>query len=85
MSLRGLGGAIERKKSEEERKEKEEKEHEHDFEPSKKVSNEITIEDLKHAPFLHRLAKASKANLNAKFYDVFKQVRINILMLDAIK
>ena len=43
------------------------------------------MEDLKHAPFSHRLTKASKANLNVEIYDVFKQVRINIPMLDAIK
>ncbi|GFY91099.1 hypothetical protein Acr_07g0012950 [Actinidia rufa] len=49
------------------------------------MSNDITVEDLKYAPFPHRLAKVSKANLNAEIYDVFKQVRINIPMLDAIK
>ena len=43
------------------------------------------MEDLKHAPFPHRLAKANKANLNAEIYDIFKQVRINIPMLDVIK
>ena len=43
------------------------------------------MEDLKHAPFPHRLTKASKANLNVEIYDVFKQVRINIHILDAIK
>ena len=80
-----LRAEIEREKSKEERKEKEQKELEHDSKSSKKASIEITIEYLKHAPFPHRLAKASKANLNAKIYDVFKQVRINIPMLDAIK
>jgi len=43
------------------------------------------MEDLKHAPFPHRLMKASKTNLNAEIYDIFKQVQINIPMLDAIK
>ena len=43
------------------------------------------MEDLKHAPFPHRLTKVSKVNLNAEIYNVFKQVRINILMLDTIK
>ena len=43
------------------------------------------MEDLKHALFPYRFVKASKANLNAEIYDVFKQVRINIPMLDAIK
>ena len=45
----------------------------------------MSMENLKHATFPHRLAKANKANLNVEIYDVFKQVRINILMLDAIK
>ena len=43
------------------------------------------MEDLKHATFSHRLAKASKANLNAEIYNFFKQVRINIPMLNVIK
>ena len=45
----------------------------------------MSLEDLKHAPFPPRLTKASKANLNAEIYDVFKQVWINILLVDAIK
>ena len=49
VKSRELGGEIKRKKSEEDRKESEEKEREHNSEPSKKASNEITIEDLKHA------------------------------------
>ena len=49
------------------------------------MSKDVSMEDLKHAPFPHRLAKANKANLNAKIYDVFKQVQINISTLDAIK
>ncbi|GFS42481.1 hypothetical protein Acr_00g0080060 [Actinidia rufa] len=71
--------------SERQKKESKGQEHEHDSELAIKVSNEITIEDLKHAPFPQRLAKVSKANLNSKIYDVFKQVRINIPMLNAIK
>ena len=71
--------------SESEKKKSEEKDHESNSEPFKKASNEITMEDLKHAPFPHRLTKASKTNLNAEIYDIFKQVRINIPMLDAIK
>ena len=63
----------------------EEKEHESNSEPFKKTSNDITMKDLKHAPFPHRLTKASKVNLNTEIYDIFKQVRINIPMLDAIK
>ena len=43
---------VREKKSEEKRKKKEEKEHEHDSEMSKNASNEITIEDLKHAPHI---------------------------------
>ncbi|GFS29781.1 hypothetical protein Acr_00g0008430 [Actinidia rufa] len=65
---RELCGEIERKKIEEEKKESIEKECEHDSEPSAKVFNDITIEDLKHAPFPHRLAKVSRpflATVNA--------------------
>ncbi|GFZ14646.1 hypothetical protein Acr_24g0008360 [Actinidia rufa] len=80
-----LGGESERRKLEEERKESKGQEHEHDSEPVTKVPNEITVEDLKHAPFPQRLAKVSKANLISEIYDIFKQVRINIPMLDAIK
>ena len=40
---------------------------------------------MKHASLLHRLTKESKENLNAEIYDVFKQVRITIFMLDVIK
>ena len=69
---RELGGEIERKKSEEEKKASIEKEREHDSEPFAKESNDITVEDLKHAPFPHRLAKVSKVNLNPEIYDVFK-------------
>ena len=65
--------------------ESEKKDHESNSEQPKKVSNDVTIEDLKRAPFPHRLTKASNANLNTEIYDVFKQVRINISMLDAIK
>ena len=82
---RRLGHEIESEKSESGKSESEKKEHESNSEPSNKASNEVTMEDLKHAPFPHRLTKASKANLNAKIYDIFKQVRINIPMLDAIK
>ncbi|GFS43691.1 hypothetical protein Acr_00g0086450 [Actinidia rufa] len=71
--------------SESEKNKSEEKDHESNSEPFKKASNEITMEDLKHAPFPHRLTKVSKMNLNAEIYDIFKQVRINIPMLDAIK
>ncbi|GFZ02210.1 hypothetical protein Acr_15g0008180 [Actinidia rufa] len=80
-----LGVESERHMLEEERKESKGKEYEHDSEPVTKVPNEITVEDLKHAPFPQRLAKVSKANLNSEIYDIFKQVRINIPMLDAIK
>ena len=81
----GLEREIESKKSEDEKKNSEKKDHEKKFELSNKASNDVTMEDLKHTPFPHRLAKMSKANLNAKIYDVFKQVRINIPMLGAIK
>ncbi|GFY95639.1 hypothetical protein Acr_10g0010240 [Actinidia rufa] len=55
-----LGGESERRKLEEERKESKGKEHEHDSEPVTKVPNEITVEDLKHAPFPQRLAKVPR-------------------------
>ncbi|GFY96721.1 hypothetical protein Acr_11g0010270 [Actinidia rufa] len=71
--------------SESEKKKTEEKDHESNSELFKKASNEITMEHLKHASFPHRLTKASKTNLNAEIYDIFKQVRIKIPMLDAIK
>ena len=85
---KGLGHEVESKKSESEKKKGRDKEHESQSEPSNKVSNEVTMKDLKHVPFPHRLTKASKAskvNLNARIYDICKQVRINIPMLDAIK
>ena len=46
---------------------------------------DVSLEDLKYAPFPHRLAKMSKANLNAEICDIFTQVQINIPILDAIK
>ena len=46
--------------------------HENKSVPSKEVSRDVSIEDLKHAPFPHRLATTSKANLSADIYDVFK-------------
>ncbi|GFZ14661.1 hypothetical protein Acr_24g0008510 [Actinidia rufa] len=54
-----LGGESERRKLEEERKESKGKEYEHDSEPVTKVPNEITVEDLRHAPFPQRLAKSA--------------------------
>ena len=78
MSIGGLGYEIETKKSESKKNKSEKKEHKSHFKPSKEVSDEVSMEDLKHAPFPHRLTKASKANLNDEIYDTFKQVRINI-------
>ncbi|GFZ14711.1 hypothetical protein Acr_24g0009010 [Actinidia rufa] len=52
-----LGVESERHMLEEERKESKGQEYEHDSEPVTKVPNEITVEDLKHAPFPQRLAK----------------------------
>ena len=65
---RGLGHKIESKTSESKKDKGKEKEH-------------VSLEDLKYALFPHRLTKASKTNLNAEMYDVFKQVRINITFL----
>ena len=50
----------------------EKKEHESHSEPSKEASNDVGMENLLHAPFPHKLTKASKTNLNADIYDVFK-------------
>ncbi|GFS36390.1 late embryogenesis abundant protein, group 2 [Actinidia rufa] len=64
-----LGVESERHMLEEERKESKGKEYEHDSEPVTKVPNEITVEDLKHAPFPQRLAKelcTVKRNLHVK-------------------
>ena len=85
MSLKGQDMKLRVKRMKVKRKKGKEKEHNSNSEPSNKVSNEITMKDLKHALFPHMLTKASKANLNDKIYDVFKQVRTNILMLDVIK
>ncbi|GFY88708.1 late embryogenesis abundant protein, group 2 [Actinidia rufa] len=52
-----LGVESERHMLEEERKESKGQEYKHDSEPVTKVPNEITVEDLKHAPFPQRLAK----------------------------
>ena len=82
---RGLEHETKSRKSESEGNKSNEKEHESNSEPSNKASNEVTMEDLKHAPFPHRLTKANKVNLNAEIYDVFKQVRMNIPTLYAIK
>ena len=41
-------------------------------------------EILSHAPFPHRLAKP-KHNLSSEIYETFKQVKINLPLLDAIK
>ena len=64
----GLGLEIGSKKSESKKDKGKEKDHKSNSEPS----NEVTLKDLKHTPFPHRLAKASKANLNAEIYDIFK-------------
>ncbi|GFY95491.1 hypothetical protein Acr_10g0008760 [Actinidia rufa] len=52
-----LGGESERRKLEEERKESKGQEHEHDSEPVEKLPKEITVEDLKHAPFPQKIGK----------------------------
>ena len=64
---RELGREIKSKKSKSEKKK-----HEINYEPSKKAYNDVSLEDLKCASFLHRLTKVSKTNLNAKIYDIFK-------------
>ena len=71
---RGLRHEPESKYSESEGNKSNDKEHKSKSELSNKPSNEVTIQDLKHAPFPHKLTKTSKANLNVEIYDVFKQV-----------
>ncbi|GFZ02212.1 hypothetical protein Acr_15g0008200 [Actinidia rufa] len=70
-----LGVESERHKLEEERKENKGQEHEHDSEPVTKVPNEITVEDLKHAP--HGLLKLSFGNmtLETNIFTVGKQMK----------
>ncbi|GFS34255.1 hypothetical protein Acr_00g0032950 [Actinidia rufa] len=65
-----LGVESERHKLEEERKENKGQEHEHDSEPVIKVPNEITVEDLKHAPFPQRLAKDVLIQVDTVYYPV---------------
>ncbi|XP_057487288.1 uncharacterized protein LOC130773354 [Actinidia eriantha] len=49
------------------------------------ASESVGIENLKHAPFPHRLAKPKRDSLNSEIYDIFKQVQVNIPILDVIK
>ncbi|GFS36333.1 hypothetical protein Acr_00g0045420 [Actinidia rufa] len=81
LRTRELSGEIERKKSEGERKEIKEKEREYDSESSAKVSNEITVEDLKHVPFPRRnlhvketamMNESQSAILQCKFVPKYK-------------
>ena len=68
----GLEHEIVNKERENENNKSKEKDHWSHSEPSNEVFKDVSLEDLKHAPFPHRLAKANKANLNAEIYDVFK-------------
>ncbi|GFZ14741.1 hypothetical protein Acr_24g0009310 [Actinidia rufa] len=80
-----LGGESERQKYEEQRKEGKGQEHKHDSEPATKVPNEITVEDLKHAPFPQRLAKIDLAlldlgsSVNLLPYSVYKDLGLGEL------
>ena len=47
-------------------------------------SEEITIVPSE-PPFLHALNKPRKSNHSSEIYEIFKQVKVNILLLDTIK
>ncbi|GFS30842.1 hypothetical protein Acr_00g0014470 [Actinidia rufa] len=87
---RDLGGESERQKVVEERKESKGKEREHDSEPSTKVYNDITVEDLKHAPFPHRGCKIDRAlldlesSVNLLPYFVYKDLGLGELKLTRV-
>lgn len=49
----------------------------------KDVQDDYNI--LKYAPFPHRLIKPKPHNLSSELFETFKQVKINLPLLDAIK
>ena len=52
------------------------------------VDVESDKDKAKHAPpspYPHRLRITKKLNNHAKIYELFKQVKVNILLLDALK
>ena len=77
----------ENEKSEEKEKDegKEKEKHSEQLEKAMDASENVSIENLKHAPFPHRLAKPKRESLNSEIYDIFKQVQVNIPILEAIK
>ena len=52
-------------------------------ESEKKRENDLEV--LAHAPFPHRLTKSKHELHHSDIYEMFKQVKINIPLLDAIK
>ena len=54
------------------------------FEEGKR-ENEEKEKYLPPAPFPQRLQATQKLNSNAEIFEIFKQVKINIPLLDAIK
>jgi len=68
-----------KKKAEEEEKEQERKQKE----KGKSVEERSKFEP--RPPFPHQLAQSKRDKANENIYEVFKQVRINIPLLDAIK
>ena len=54
------------------------------FIPNGKEAMREECEILTHAPFPHRLFKP-RHNLSFEIYETFKQVKINLPLLDAIK
>lgn len=56
--------------------------------PREEKPRDVTInggQGIIHAPFPHRLTKSKNELLHSEMYEVFKQVKINIPLLDAIK
>ena len=52
---------------------------------NKLTYSEELISVLLESPFLHALNKPKKSNHSYEIYKIFKQVKVNILLLDAIK
>ena len=55
------------------------------FETLSETNKEKRRDILKHALFPQKLTKPKNELLNAKIYEIFKQVKVNIPLLDAIK
>ncbi|XP_073061835.1 uncharacterized protein [Primulina eburnea] len=49
------------------------------------ITSEEEVQQTVSPPFSHALKNTKKSNLNYDIYDIFKQVKVNIPLLDAIK